>query len=128
MPDNSPSEVDATLTLLDSRTAVYGDRIQNMVRVAQIWSGLLGFTVQPVQVPIMMAAYKQYRMSITPDYSDNVDDVDGWMKMAREVVGNDMIHARTVEEYLEKKDERDRASFEREYGRSMGGSQFKAAA
>lgn len=93
----------STEELLASRQSVYGDRVDNMVRVAQIWTGILGFEVQPVQVALMMAGYKLYRASLTPDYSDNVDDVDGYIQMAREVVGDDMIHARTVDEYLEKK-------------------------
>ena len=97
---------DPTQALLDSRRAVYGDRIDNMVRTAQIWSGLLGVEIQPVQVPVMMAAYKQLRMMMAPDYSDNIDDSDGWMKMAREILGEDLIQARTVEEYVAEKQRR----------------------
>src|SRR5690606_15984978 len=48
-----------------------------------------------------------FRFMRTPDYSDNIDDIDGWVRMAREIVGERMIQARTVEEYLEKKEERD---------------------
>jgi hypothetical protein len=89
--------------LLDSRREVYGDRIDNMVRTAKIWSGLTGFEIQPWHVPLMMSAYKMFRAMTTPDYSDNIDDVDGWNLMFREVVGDGMINARTVEEYLEEK-------------------------
>jgi len=95
-----------TQELLDGRHAVYGDRIENMVRVAQIWSGILGFEVKPVQVPLMMAGYKMYRASITPDYSDNMDDIDGYVAIAREVVGEDMIKASTVAEYERQKKHR----------------------
>ena len=91
-----------TETLLKSRESVYGDRIDNMVRVAQMWSGFLGHEIQPWQVPVMFALYKVYRLGITPDYSDNIDDVDGYMQMFREVIGDDMVQARTVEEYLAK--------------------------
>ena len=101
---NTREQADA---LLASRREVYGDRIDSNNRVALIWSGLLGFEVKPFQVPAMMAAYKLFRAQNAPDYSDNVDDVDGWMVMVREQVANDypkgMIQARTVEEYLEKK-------------------------
>jgi hypothetical protein len=86
--------------LLDQRRAVYGDRIDNMVRVAQMWGAFLGVEIQPWQVPVMFALYKIYRLGITPDYSDNVDDVDGYMLMFREVIGDKLIQARTVEEYL----------------------------
>lgn len=91
-----------TEALLKSRESVYGDRIDNMVRVAQMWSGFLGHEIQPWQAPVMFALYKVYRLGITPDYSDNIDDVDGYMQMFREVIGDDMVQARTVEEYLQK--------------------------
>ena len=103
MTDTSENEAQE---LLDSRRAVYGDRVDNMERTALIWSGLLGFTVQPFQVPMMMAAYKMLRAQLAPDYSDNIDDVDGWNIMFREIIGDDLIQARTVEEFLEKKKKR----------------------
>lgn len=89
--------------LLAQRQEVYGDRLENMRRTALMWSGFLGFEIKPWQVPAMMSLYKMYRLGITPDYSDNIDDVDGWNKMFREVMGDDLIQARTVEEYLDKK-------------------------
>ena len=101
---------DEAQKLLDSRRAVYGDRIDNMERTAKIWSGLIGFEIQPWQVPLMFSAYKMFRAMIAPDYSDNIDDVDGWNKMFREIIGTDLIQARTVEEYLEEKDRRVRTA------------------
>jgi hypothetical protein len=99
-PDQDKSEAQK---LLDSRLAVYGDRVDNMQRTAKIWSGLTGFDIQPWQVPVMFAAYKLFRLNITPDYSDNIDDADGYLVMFREVIGDDMVQARTVEEYLKAK-------------------------
>lgn len=91
--------------LLNSRLAVYGDRVENMKRTALIWSGLLGFEVRPEMVPLMMSAYKMLRAEMAPDYSDNIDDADGWNVMFREVMedAGGIIQARTVEEYLQKK-------------------------
>lgn len=92
--------------LLASRQAVYGDRPDQMRRTAKIWSGLTGFDIQPWMIPMMMSAYKMLRAFNAPDYSDNVDDVDGWMVMFREQMAADgmpIIQARTVEEYLDKK-------------------------
>lgn len=97
------AEPTAAEKLLASRRAVYGDRIDNMVRTAQVWSGLTGLDIQPWQVPLMMSAYKMFRVFVTPDYSDNVDDIDGWNLIFREVVGDEMVNARTVEEYLAEK-------------------------
>jgi len=98
--------VDETADLLASRLAVYGDRPDNMRRTALIWSGFLGVTIKPWQVPVMMELYKLFRLGITPDYSDNNDDAKGWHKMFEEQMeadGTPIIHARTVEEYLERK-------------------------
>jgi len=95
--------------LLDQRLAVYGDRVENMKRVALMWTGILGFEVRPDQVPLMFSAYKIYRASITPDYSDNADDIDGYQLMFREVVESEyphgMVHARTVDDYLQIKNQ-----------------------
>jgi hypothetical protein len=97
---------DETEALLDTRTNVYGDRIDNMVQVAKIWSGYLGIEIEPWKIPLLMAAYKRYRTFQTPDYSDNVDDDEGWTKMFRETYETTVgpiITARTVEEYERKK-------------------------
>ena len=96
------AEEKATDELLASRVAVYGDRVDNMERVAKIWSGLLGVEIKDWQVPLLMGAYKMFRTFQTPDYSDNTDDIDGWKKMFVEVMDANhggIIQARTVEEY-----------------------------
>lgn len=89
--------------IVNERESVYGDVTDYSIRVAQVWSGILGHEVKPVQVPIMMAGLKLVRWSNTPDYSDNPDDAEGYIDMGRTVVGDDMIEARSVSEYLEKK-------------------------
>ena len=99
------TENNETLALLDSRRAVYGDRVNNMERTAQIWSALLGVKIEDWQVPLMMSAYKMLRTFETPDYSDNSDDIDGWKRMYVEVMAANhggIVQARTVEEYHEK--------------------------
>lgn len=90
--------------LVARRVAIYGDPVDGFVRIAQVWTGILGFEVQPVQVPLMMAGMKLVRTSVTPDYSDNSDDVDGYMDIFRRLVGDDMVHARTPAEYWAQKD------------------------
>ncbi|USH45454.1 hypothetical protein SEA_DOTI_7 [Microbacterium phage DoTi] len=95
-------KIETTDELLESRRAVYGDRVDNMQRVAAIWSGLLGVTIHDWQVPLLMSAYKMFRTFQTPNYSDNSDDIDGWKKMFVEVMDANhggIIQARTVEEY-----------------------------
>ena len=93
--------------LLASRRETYGDRVINMTRLAMIWSALLDHEILDWQVPLMMSAAKMLRAFETPDYSDNVDDVEGWTVMFREVMEANhggIIKARTVEEYKTKKE------------------------
>ena len=100
-------------TLLDSRLAVYGERVENMTRVAQVFSGILGMEVRPDQVPLLMVGYKTVRASQTPDYEDNVKDIEGYSLMFREIIGDDMIAAVNTDEYLLEKNRRAMQSFER---------------
>jgi uncharacterized protein DUF6378 len=93
--------------LLDSRLAVYGERVENMTRVAKVFSGILGTEVRPDQVPLLMAGYKTVRASITPDYEDNVKDIEGYALMFREIIGDDMIAAVNTDEYLLEKSRRE---------------------
>ena len=89
--------------LLDSRLAVYGERVKNMTDVAKVFSGILGVEVRPDQVPLLMIGYKTVRASGTPDYEDNIKDIEGYALMFREIIGDDMISAVNTDEYIEKK-------------------------
>lgn len=93
--------------LLDSREEVYGDRVTNMERVAQVFSGILGTEVRADQVPLLMVGYKTVRASQTPDYEDNVKDIEGYAIMFREVIGEAMISAVNTDEYLQEKSRRE---------------------
>lgn len=86
--------------LIDGRVDVYGDPVTGFVRHAQVWSGILGHEVQPWQVALCMIGYKLVRTSITPDYSDNSDDVDGYLDIFRQLLGDDMVQARDTAAYL----------------------------
>jgi hypothetical protein len=92
--------------LIDRRTAVYGEPVECFTRIALVWSGITGLNIQAYDVPLMMAGMKAVRAQITPDYSDNSDDIEGYLDIFRQVVGEDMIHARSVTEYIELKDAR----------------------
>lgn len=88
--------------VIDRRVQVYGNPVETFARIAQVWSGIIGHEIQPCEVPLMMAGMKMVRAQVMPDYSDNSDDIDGYMVIFRELIGDDMIHARTVDEYLAK--------------------------
>lgn len=89
--------------VIDRRVQVYGDPIDGFTRIAEVWSGILGHHVNPVEVPLMMMGMKLVRAQVSPDYSDNIDDVDGYGDIFRKLVGDDMIHARSVNDYIAQK-------------------------
>src|SRR5690606_25697518 len=92
--------------LIDERVKVYGDPTVTFPQIAQAWSAVLGVEVRPDQVPLCLIAMKLIRTSQTPDYSDNSDDIEGYLDIFRTVVGKDMVHARTVDEYVKAKSHR----------------------
>ena len=106
------NNIDEAQELLDSRREVYGDRVTNMERVAQVFSGILGTEVRTDQVPLLMVGYKTVRASQTPDYEDNIKDVEGYAIMFREIIGESMIPAATTDEYLREKSRREVAEME----------------
>lgn len=101
--------------LLDGRHSTYGDRSVNMSAMGKMTNAYLDAVevrtgkreLEPVDFPMVMALYKIYRFGVTPDYSDNSNDIKGYVDMAIELVGDKMIHAETAAEYQQKKLERD---------------------
>lgn len=89
--------------VIDRRVQVYGNPIETFARIAEVWSGILGHTVNAVEVPLMMAGMKMVRAQVMPDYSDNSDDISGYMDIFRQLVGDEMIHARTVDDFINQK-------------------------
>lgn len=88
--------------VIDGRRSVYGQPTDTYPRIAQMWGALLGCEVQSWQVPLMFIAAKMVRTVEAPRYSDNSDDIEGYLAIFRELIGEDMVHARSVTEYLEK--------------------------
>lgn len=92
--------------VIDGRTSVYGEVIPAFTRQAQAISAVLDFEVQPWQVPLIMVAVKLIRTTEAPDYSDNSDDIEGYLDIFRKLIGEDMVHARSVKEYVEERTRR----------------------
>jgi hypothetical protein len=99
----NPDRTGTVAEVIDGRRGVYGDPTEMFSRAAEIWSGITGHHITATDVPLMLIGYKVLRTQHTPDYSDNSDDIEGYLDIFRELVGEDMIHARSVPEYLEKK-------------------------
>jgi hypothetical protein len=89
--------------VIDGRVGVYGNPIDTFPRIAQTWSGILGIEVTAADVTLCLMAMKLVRTQVTPDYSDNSDDVEGYLDIFRQIVGPDMVHARSVTEYVAKR-------------------------
>lgn len=94
---------DTVSEIIDQRVALYGDPRETFVRIAQVWTGILGHEVQPAEVPLLLMGMKLVRTQVTPDYSDNSDDIEGYLDIFRTIVGEDMIHARLSSEYWAQK-------------------------
>ena len=100
------SKNEDTKELLDSRESTYGNVVDNAQRVANMWNGYLGTDIiTAADMMMMMALYKAYRFKVTPDYSDNINDVLGYAEIVRNVQRETggLIDAETVKEYVAKK-------------------------
>jgi len=86
--------------VIDGRRGVYGEPTDTFNRMAQMISGLLGVEIHAWQVPLIFIITKMVRTNQCPDYSDNSDDIEGYLAIFRELIGDDMVHARSVDEYL----------------------------
>lgn len=99
-------EQDNVRELIDQRAALYGEPVEGFERIAKVWSGILGHEVRADQVSLCLIGLKSVRASVSPDYSDNSDDIEGYLDIFRKSVGEDMIHARTGSEYWAEKKRR----------------------
>jgi hypothetical protein len=91
---------DADVQLITAREKIYGDPVATFSRIAQMWSAILDTDVQAWQVPLMMMAMKQIRATQAPDYADNINDIEGYAVIYRRLLGEDMIEAKTTEDYI----------------------------
>ena len=100
-----------TQDLLDGRRATYGDRVVNMEAVADMVNGYMDGVEQRsgkremtgADFAAAMLLYKVYRFGVTPDYSDNIDDIKGYAQIMEECVGDKMVKADSAKEYQAKK-------------------------
>ena len=99
---------DEAKRILDSRHATYGDRVANMDAAAGMVNAYLTGVEQRkdpsltgADFAMIMALYKIYRFAVTPDYQDNIDDIEGYLRIVRECMEGQLIPARTAEEYQE---------------------------
>lgn len=90
-------------SIVPNRVGVYGSVTGTYPRIAAMMSAVLNHEVQAWEVPLLVICLKMVRTSETPDYSDNSDDIEGYLAIFRELIGDDMVHARSVDDYLRQK-------------------------
>ena len=69
------------------RAVTHGDAHKMHNVIAEMWSAILGFSVSPMRVALMMAALKLARASQNPDHADNWADAAGYIALAGEMAG-----------------------------------------
>ena len=77
--------LEAAKALVDGeRQESYGEPIAHMQNVARCWSGILGYTVSPLQVALCMAGLKLVREGNRHD-PDNALDALGYVIIAQRI-------------------------------------------
>tara|TARA_B100000212_G_scaffold305487_1_gene253528 strand:- start:3186 stop:3449 length:264 start_codon:yes stop_codon:yes gene_type:complete len=75
---------DANNKISQERAAEYGDAFQTHVRVAKMWSAILGHEVTVPQVYQCMIAVKLGRLSFSPEHIDSWVDIAGYAALGGE--------------------------------------------
>ena len=68
-----------------TRAGEYGDAHQMHVRIAAMWSALLGYPVASWQVALMMAALKLARLAHAPQHRDSWVDAAAYAAIGAEL-------------------------------------------
>lgn len=79
---------DAGRVLVDGpRQDDYGEPVEHVGHVARCWSGIVGYTITPRQVCLMMIGLKLVRENHRHK-QDNLDDIHGWAEILARVTRN----------------------------------------
>lgn len=69
------------------RAETHGDAYHTHEVIAEMWSAILGISVSPMRVALMMAALKLARASRNHGHSDSFVDACGYIALAGEMAG-----------------------------------------
>lgn len=72
----------AAETIGHDRTLDYGDPALSFVRIAKMWSAIVGAPISPQQVAHMMITLKISRLQQQPDHLDSLIDIVGYARCA----------------------------------------------
>jgi len=79
---------EARALVTGDRHEQYGDSSMEFTKVARAWSDIVGYAVEPWQVPMMMAALKIVRESFCHK-RDNITDAIGYLYLANKFFEDD---------------------------------------
>ena len=77
---------EATKTI-DERGDKYGTPLDNISRIARLWSVILDTDITPLQAALCMDAVKTARLCTTPEHWDSLVDKAGYSAVMAEIVG-----------------------------------------
>ena len=77
--------------LLEQRGSSWGNAASTHSRIAQVWSGILDTEVTAGQVALCMVGLKLVRASVNPDDPDSFDDGQGYLSIAKDIYGHEML-------------------------------------
>lgn len=86
--DLEQAAADPTGALLKQRAAHWGDPVTTHIRIAQVWSGILGVEVSAQQVADCMVGLKLVRDSLNPDDPDSLKDAAGYTRIGQMIQGS----------------------------------------
>jgi len=72
----------AAETIGHDRTEDYGDPALSFIRIAKMWSAIVGAPITAQQVAHMMIALKISRLQQAPDHLDSYIDIVGYARCA----------------------------------------------
>src|SRR5262245_18405461 len=73
----------STELLLEERAAKWGDPVTTHARIAEVWSGILGYPVTAHDVALCMNGLKLVRAQLNPDDPDSLDDAKGYASIGQ---------------------------------------------
>ena len=75
---NGKRLLEQSISTIEERQKTYGSPKENFEYIAKRWSLLLGTTITPVQVGLMMLDLKIARLQKNPGHYDSLVDVAGY--------------------------------------------------
>lgn len=77
--------------IVQDRAALYGSPVPNMQRFARIIEAVIGAECTALQATMIMVGIKILRESHGGHLEDNLDDIEGYVEIARQIVKEEQM-------------------------------------